>query len=120
MGYTVRMLSLFPELLFLAPFSALVIRVAVAVIFAFSAWTRMQSEQTLLKVFGAIDAILAVMFLSGGYTQLAALIGAVCAIAWLSRTSIRPLPVSTVWLALIMCISLLVTGAGPFAFDLPL
>lgn len=114
------MLSLFPELLFLSPFAAFLIRIALAGVFGFSAWRRVRSASTLLIVFGVVDAALALAFLLGFYTQLAALIGVLCTAAWLIKSDWNPYPKSTSALALIMCISLLVLGAGPFAFDLPL
>lgn len=114
------MLSLFPTLLFLSPFAAFLIRLALVAVFAYSAYTRVPSERTFLKVFGVIDGIIALALLVGFYTQLAALVGAICAIAWLVKAEWSPYPKSTTALALIMCLSLLILGAGPFAFDLPL
>lgn len=114
------MLSLFPQLLFLSPFAAFLIRLALAVFFAYSAWKRFPNENTLLKIFGGVDAIIALALLIGFYTQLAALVGLVCTIAWLIKADWNPYPKSTAALALIMCLCLLVLGAGPFAFDLPL
>ncbi len=113
------MLSLFPELLFLSPFAAFFIRIALAVVFGWSAWQRLRTE-TPLKVFSAIDIVVAVALFLGFYTQLAAIIGVICTTAWLFKPAWNPYPQSTAALALVMCISLLVLGAGPFAFDLPL
>ena len=114
------MLSVFPELLFLSPFAALLIRVALSAIFAYSAWQRFHDPRSLLKTYGAIDAALAILLLAGAYTQLAAIVGIICTFAWLVSPSIRPLPLSTAALALVMSLSLLIMGAGPFAYDLPL
>ena len=114
------MLSLFPQLLFLSPFAAFLIRLALTCIFAYSAYVRLPHAQTLLKVFGVIDGVIALALLVGFYTQLAALIGAICTIAWLVRADWNPYPKSTTALVLVMCLSLLILGAGPFAFDLPL
>ncbi|MEK7155894.1 MAG: hypothetical protein AAB734_03375 [Patescibacteria group bacterium] len=114
------MLSLFPELLFLSPLAAFLIRLALTGVFAYSAWTRMKRPETLMKVFGAIDCLVAVAFLIGFSTQLAALVGIACTIAWLIKADWNPYPKSTAALALVMCLCLLVLGAGPFAFDLPL
>lgn len=114
------MLSLFPQLLFLSFYAAFLIRVALAVVFAYSAYVRIPHAQTMLKVFGVIDGVIALALLVGFYTQLAALLGALCTIAWLVRADWNPYPKTTTTLALVMCLSLLVLGAGPFAFDLPL
>lgn len=114
------MLSLFPSLLFLSPFAAFIIRLALAIIFGYSAYQRVRGTSTLLKVFGVIDAVVALMFLVGFWTQLAALIGIVCTVSWLLKSDWNPYPRSTALLALVTCASILVMGAGPFAFDLPL
>lgn len=114
------MLSLFPELLFLSPFAAFLIRIALAAVFGYGAFSRVRSGALLLKIFGAVDALLAAAFLIGFSTQLAAILGTICTVAWLMKPDWSPYPKSTAALALVMCISLLVLGAGPFAFDLPL
>ena len=114
------MLSLFPQLLFLSPFAAFHIRLALMCIFAYSAYVRIPHAQTLIKVFGVIDGLIAIALLVGFYTQLAALLGLICTAAWLMRSDWNPYPKSTAALAFIMCLSILVLGAGPFAFDLPL
>jgi hypothetical protein len=114
------MLSLFPQLLFLSPFAAFLIRLALTAVFAYSAWKRIPSENMLMKIFGGIDAIIALALLVGFYTQLAASIGLVCTAVWLIKSEWNPYPKSTTALALVMCLSILVMGAGPFAFDLPL
>lgn len=113
------MLSLFPELLFLSPFAAFLIRIGLSVVFGVSAWRRVHGTP-LVKAFGVIDTLLATAFLVGFSTQLAAIIGAICTAAWLIKADWNPYPKSTAALALVMCLSLLVLGPGPFAFDLPL
>lgn len=114
------MLSLFPQLLFLSPFAAFLIRISLAVVFAYSAYLRVSQQNMLLKIFGVIDAVIAIGLLVGFSTQLAALLGLICTVAWLVKPDWNPYPRSTTALAAVMCLSLLVLGAGPFAFDLPL
>lgn len=117
------MLSLFPELLFLAPFAALLIRIAAAIVFARIAYHHLAHDERIwVKAFGLIEAGIAAMFLVGFLTQLAALMG-VIVLGILSRLegASRPtLPQTAWWLILVLCSSLIVLGAGPFAFDLPL
>lgn len=113
------MLTLFPQLLFLSPLGIFLIRIALAGIFFYSARVRF-SQDSRLKLFGAIDGILALLLLVGISTQLAALVAAVCTFAWLVRPGISPYPRSTTILALVISIALIVMGAGPFAYDLPL
>ena len=74
------MLSLFPELLYLAPFAAFLLRIALTAVFGYSAWTRIRSDRVLLKVFGAVDGVVAIMLLLGIYTQLAAIVGTLCTV----------------------------------------
>jgi hypothetical protein len=114
------MLSLFPELLFLAPFSGLLMRIALGFVFGVVAWERMRNDKMSLKILGCVDALLAVFFIIGLYAQAAALAGFICTLVWLFVPAWRPLPLSTTALVNILALSLLVTGPGPFAFDLPL
>ena len=114
------MLSLFPQLLFLSPFAAFIIRLALGAIFAYSAWTRLSKKGASVKTFGVIDGLLAVLLITGAYTQAAALGGLVCTAAWLIKPDWNPYPKTTTALALVMCLSILVMGAGLLAFDLPL
>ena len=104
----------------LASALAFLIRLALTAVFAYSAYVRIPHAQTLLKLFGIIDGVIAIALLVGFYTQLAALIGTICTAAWLIKSDWNPYPKSTTALALVMCLSILVLGAGPFAFDLPL
>lgn len=115
------MLSVFPELLFLAPFSAFVIRVAVACLFALAAYTHARVSPTMLSyVFAALETIAALSLAIGYYAQIGALIGICIAGVWLTIKSARLYSPSTIFLMLVMCLSLLVTGPGALAFDLPL
>ena len=121
-GILLAMLTPWPfnEILFLSPAAALLLRLALTAIFAYSAYLRIPHANTTLRIFGVIDAILAVMFLVGFSTQLAAVGGLICTAAWLIKSDWNPYPKSTTALAFVMCLSLLVMGAGPLAFDLPL
>jgi hypothetical protein len=123
------MLNFFPELLFLAPFSALFIRLASAVVFGYLSLQHFKGTG-LARVFGALEGVCAMLFFLGLYTQLAAILGFIVAGLHVVRKEYT-LPLSTLLLLLILCLSLLVTGAGPFtvtlgtlvlplSFDLPL
>lgn len=114
------MLSLFPELLYLAPFSAFIIRITIGFMFALSAYRHVFIPTPIMRALGVIEGISAVLLFVGGYTQAAALVGFVTIAFTLYVSEYRTFPRSTLALLLIMCLSLLVTGAGPFAFDLPL
>ncbi len=114
------MLSLFPELLFLAPLAAFVIRVAAGLTLAFIAYRHVSIPQMSTRIFGIIEGIIALLLIAGAYTQAAALTGSILLVLALLIPSHRTFPRSTLALLLILCLSLVVTGAGPFAFDLPL
>ena len=115
-----HMLSLFPQILFLSPFAALIIRLAIAVVFAYCAWRHIQSHQSNLRAMGVAETALAVALALGIWTQADALIALAIGFVWLAFPSGRLLPKSTILLTLVMSLTLLVTGAGAIAFDFPL
>lgn len=114
------MLSLFPQILFLAPFSAFMIRIALACVLAFVAWKHFSREETDLRALGVLELAAAAALVGGIWTQGVALAGFVAALLGIVFPRMRVLPMSTMLLALVMLLSLVVTGAGVFAFDLPL
>ena len=114
------MLSVFPELLFLSPFSAFLIRFALAAVFAYAAWHHFKAGNRIANSFAVAESVLAAVIIAGAWTQPAALVGALMTGLWLWQEALRPLARGTVLLSLVMCLSLLVTGAGAFALDLPL
>lgn len=131
------MLNTFPGLLlpFLAP---LLLRLGVAVAFAtvaYMQWRRRQEiSQTDLPVIGhngwwvwlsvAVHAAVAILLVLGSYTQVAALLGALLSIKhafWSHRyPRIFPLGRAAGFLMLLISLSLVLSGAGAFAQDLPL
>lgn len=114
------MLSLFPELLFLAPFSAFVLRIALAVSIGYSAWRHEASREVLIRLVGAAELGIAVSLVLGWGAQASAVFAAASIVVSLAVPRMRALPPSTLWLLLALSLSILVTGAGAFAFDLPL
>lgn len=114
------MLSTLPGILFLAPFSALLIRIALSAVFAHAAWMHYGTSETSARALAVAEAAIGGLILIGAWTQIAAIAGACIIAGWLIAQKLRPLPQSTTLLALVMCASLLVTGAGALAFDLPL
>jgi hypothetical protein len=118
--YPACMLSLFPELLFLSPFAAFLIRVAIAITLAYVSYEHIVRGGSYFLSLGVLEAALALMLLTGFYTQAAALTALFLTIAMLFMPTVRTLPQSTLALIAVMCATLLLTGAGPLAFDLPL
>ncbi len=140
-----RILSVFPDLLsygfgsyFLAP---TIIRVAVASVFIYLALThfkdkaavsgeltmpKISRETAVLGTWVLIGAELALAFalFFGAWTQVAAILGALASIKAIILRRKFPIiyPLSPLVYALlaVMCAVLLLTGAGAFAFDLPL
>ncbi len=110
------MLSLFPELLFLAPLGAVLIRLATAFTFGYVATKRL-SAPSIIRGLGIVEGLVAVLFFIGLYTQAAAILGFILMVIHISVPRFRVLPTSTVILVGIMCLSLLVTGPGPFTLS---
>jgi uncharacterized membrane protein YphA (DoxX/SURF4 family) len=113
------MLSLFPSLLFLAPFAALFIRVAVAIALVLASWKQMSEGGAVARTLGVLEFVAAAALFVGFWTQAAALLAILLFVAMLLIPN-RPYPESTLLLALVMALTLVVTGPGAFAFDLPL
>lgn len=122
------MLSLFPELLFLSPLAAFLIRISVAIMCALALYYQYQKRAelspTLAMISFPVHALLAVFLAIGLYTQAAALVAALSALVGIFPPAIvRPFivfPKSAIALFIIMAFTLVLTGPGPFAFDLPL
>ena len=132
------MLSLFPQLLFLTPFSATLLRISAGLVFAYLAYFHFTNKEkvaselsrfvggasVIYMLYSLLELIIAIGLIAGVRTQLAALVGLVVALkVLLIRNSLHELkPLSTLSYALlgVICLSLVVTGAGVFAFDLPL
>ena len=114
------MLSLFPGILFLAPLSAFLIRIALAFILGYSAWNHFSRSENALRVFGVLEIAINAAIATGTWTQAAALAALVVAGIYVVVPKVREVALGTSILSVVLCLSLLVTGAGIFAFDLPL
>lgn len=134
-----QIFSVFPELFFLSPFSAALLRVAAAYAFLYIAndMIRRRSEISAVRfpivgypsgwmvwTSALITALTAALLAIGLYTQVAALIGMIIAakhgIGSLWFPTVMPLSRGTYAFLLVICVSVFVTGAGALAFDLPL
>lgn len=114
------MLSLLPELLFLAPLSAFIIRVVVGISLGIVAYRHILVPTTILRVIGIIEGVTALLLIVGAYTQGAAIVAFLLIGTSIFLPAWRKFPRSTLLLLGILSFSLILTGAGPFAFDLPL
>lgn len=114
------MSSFFREILFLAPMAAFILRIAAGSMLGLIAYRHVFTPRNTFRVVGIIEGVIAVLLVAGAYTQPAALLGAIVFALGLAFPGYRALPRSTLALLIVMCLSLALTGAGPFAFDLPL
>ena len=136
--YTIGMLSLFPQILFLAPLSATILRIAAALVFAYVAWRQIAQRETIAQTRSPVvgsgmwivwfstlsEGVVALGLFLGLFTQLCALVGFIIAlkyIVWGRRYPAEfPLTRTASLLLAAVTLSLVFTGAGAFAFDLPL
>lgn len=114
------MLSLLPEVLFLGAFAATLIRVSLAIMFAYNAWINVSKGDVAVRAFAIIEIATASALFIGAWTQAFALAAVLIGVIALVLPQFRVWPRSTVALMIIMALTLVVTGAGAFAFDLPL
>ena len=132
------MLSLFPQILFLAPLGVTLLRIAAAVVFLLGGYTHITQRRELSRInfmiigggvwiplfTACIELAVGGLLAAGLYTQIAALFGALLALkyfVWKRRySSFFPLSRTASALLFVICLSLIVSGAGALAFDLPL
>jgi hypothetical protein len=132
------MLNTFPALLTYGFFAPTILRVAAALVFLYMAYTvyqhRAQAAQVPLPLVGVQSwapgfavlayGIIGLSLLLGYYTQIGAILGAIASLKklfWGKRLQVLfPLSRASSLLLFAICLSLLVTGAGALAFDLPL
>ena len=119
------MLSLFPVLLsyeMLAPF---VLRVTLGAVFIVWAYAHLKSREHKKKTaLGVLDAIVGLLLIIGLYTQLAALVAVIMLLIGLimkaKKKTLFSDGINYYFILLVIAFSLVVLGAGAFAFDLPL
>lgn len=129
------MLTPFPDLLTYGAYAPTILRVVLALALFYIAYQQIKHRGKIAELklpvsnaFASLSAILhavvGLMVLVGYYTQWAVIIVAVALITglWLNRRypSVVILSNGTIVVLLAVCLSLLITGAGAYAFDLPL
>ena len=132
------MLNTFPNLLVLGFFASTLLRVAVACLFFYASYSaykqRDAASHLRFPLIGEASwaggvtmlmyAAIGLVLLFGAYTQIAALLAGIVSIKGLLFCKrfgpLFPYSRSTYFLILAICLSLLVSGAGAMAFDLPL
>ncbi|MDO8518046.1 MAG: DoxX family membrane protein [bacterium] len=133
------MLNPFPQLLDFAFFAPLLLRVAVAIVLMYLAYKLVCAQGEITKIRfpilgkpgawlvwarATIEVLVALALLLGYYTQIAAGVAMVLAIKHFvfarRYPTIIPLSRATYSLLFVICLSLLLTGAGAWAIDIPL
>lgn len=133
------MLSVFPQILFLAPLGTTLLRIVAGLYFLYVAYALVADREAIeavrLPVIGnarewmvylssLVTFGVSILLIVGLWTQIAALLGALIALkhAVMARRygDVLPLSSGTSLLLLLVCLTLVVMGAGLFAFDLPL
>ncbi len=133
------MLSLFPQILYLSPAGAAILRIAAGLTLAYIAYElakqRSEIERTRVPLIVHIPEILVwtasvvifatgILLFIGLYTQGAAIVGMIVGLKYAifarRYSDIIPISRTASLLLVAICASLLLMGAGPFAFDLPL
>ena len=132
------MLNPFPELLMLSFFIPMILRITVAAVFAYLAIAHFKNKKEVAKeisfvshevaVWGVgvlilIELAVAVGLFVGFWTQVAAIVGVLLCLKPLLRKGLHilnPLSRLSYILVMVMCLTLIISGAGIFAFDIPL
>ena len=122
------MLSLFPSLLSWSQISPLIIRLTVGITLAYFGYMKIrgrgESSGSNSVTYGWIELFVSIFLIIGLFTQLAALVNAIILIIKLGFKArdgkLLSDGVNYYILLLVMCVSLMVTGAGFLAFDMPL
>ncbi len=132
-----RPFNTFPHLLSLSFFVPIIFRIACAVMFVALARHHIRERQSIIELLSpligkhcgwviqtlvALEVIVAVTLFIGWYTQIFAIAASILALklAIVRPTSLSPFGRTNSLLILVMAISLIITGAGGIAFDIPL
>jgi uncharacterized membrane protein YphA (DoxX/SURF4 family) len=120
------MLSLFPSLLSWQQLAPFIIRVTVGLVFVYWAYKvfRTQNSSTSSKIIASFEAIAGVLMIIGLWAQAAAIYSVIDLIVRLAdriqKKAFLTDGINYYVLLLVMTISIIVTGAGIWAFDMPL
>ncbi len=122
------MLSIFPSLLAFEGFAPLIIRLVLGITLAWFGYQKIkgrgQSSGSNSLLYGILEIIIALFLIVGLFTQIAALLNALILVIKLgfkvNQKAFLTNGVNYYILLLAMAISLVFTGAGFIAFDLPL
>ncbi len=120
------MLSLLPSLLSWNQLSPFLIRITLGAVLIFWSYRAFKDKglSNSEKAFGYVEGITGILLIIGLWTQGAAIVACIkligCLIGKIRRKQFLTDGVNYYVILLVMAISLLLTGAGFFGFDLPL
>jgi len=119
------MLSLFPNLLVFQGFAPLLLRLTLGIIFVFWAYRKIRNKKDKGPLsLALLHAVVGILLIIGLFTQAAALISLIIfAFGLIQKMKDRAFltdGVNYYFILFIISFSLLLTGPGLFAFDLPL
>jgi uncharacterized membrane protein YphA (DoxX/SURF4 family) len=132
------MLNIFP-IQFLAPLAYMLLRIVLGLVLLYLGTSHIRNRHSLKDIFsfsffpyglfmtwylGSIEILIGIMFIVGFFTQIAALLGMAFSLKFIImyKHFTHPLIPSRLCFLFMFMISftLFITGAGPFAFDLPI
>lgn len=117
------MLNLFP-IQFLAPLAYVLLRIALSLVLLKVGMRGLRKATMASRTLAVVEIVTGVLYFLGLFTQIAALLGMALSLMVLFPFIRKCVPthfdVRTAFFILTISISLFITGAGPFAFDLPI
>lgn len=119
------MLSIFPSLFALEGFAPLLLRLTIGAVFALWAYGKLKKRTDAQNTgLGIVEALVAISLIIGLLTQLSALVAAIILgvrlVQKIQKKAFLTDGVNYYLILFIISITLLLTGPGFFAFDLPL
>ncbi len=117
------MLNPFPELLYLTPLAPFLLRVLLGITFMYFGYERLAKSKT-EKSLAAVKILVGILFVIGLYTQVASLLALLILgfrlVQKIRHKAFLSAGVNYYLILFVIALSLLFTGAGTWAFDLPL
>jgi uncharacterized membrane protein YphA (DoxX/SURF4 family) len=127
------MFTIFPSLLTYRLLGPTILRITLGIIFAHAGWHKTRASQSpeispkllkVIRVVGWIEILIAISMIAGIWTQIGALAVIILSVyfSYIKTKGQNPTgyPVAFNFLLIAIALSLLVSGAGKLAFDLPL
>lgn len=118
------MLSLFPSLLTYSGFAPFLLRLILGSVFAFWGYEKVRSKDNKTRLIAIFKFIIAIMLILGYMTQLAALLASIILGVYIAYKIINKSflnnGINYYLVLFVISLSILISGSGFMAFDLPL